>query len=198
MPFTGEAKDVMVDAVARGTTPAISAAYVGLLTAGPARALTAVGATGVFSSVAHGYANGDVVVLSALTGGSRYVAGRLYRVVGASTDTFELANTVGGAVIAGGSDVLAGTATRLTEISGGSPAYARLATAFAAAVDGGDDDNAPHALNVPPGGTVDYVGFWSAGSGGVLVEASAVTQEQFAAQGVYSVLDVQFDLNAAL
>lgn len=198
MPFTGEAKDAMIDAIARAATPTISAAYVGLLAAEAGRGVAAVGASGVFTATAHGYANGDLLVLSALTGGSAYVAGRLYRVVSATADTFQLANTVGGAAIGGGSDVDAGTAKRLVELSGGSPAYVRLPTAFALAADGGNDDAAPHALNIPASSTVAYVGFWSDLAGGVLVEASPVPAELFSGQGVYAVSDARFDLNAAL
>jgi hypothetical protein len=53
-----------------------------------------------------------------------------------------------------------------SEISGGSPAYARKAKTWNAAAAGSmDDSNAP-VFDVAAGTTVAYIGFWSASSGG--------------------------------
>lgn len=194
MPFTGEAKNIMLDAIARGTAPASSAAYVGLLSADAGKSVTGVGSTGVFTSAAHGYSNGDLVVLSAMTGGSGFVAGRLYRVIAVTTNTFQLAATVGGTAITGGTDLTAGTVTRLVELTGGS--YARVATAFAAAAAGQNDDSTSHSVNVPASTTVSYVGYYSAATSGTLHEVSAVTPEVFAGAGTYTVTDAKFDLLA--
>ncbi len=196
MPYTGEAKNIMVDAIGRGTAPSSSAAYVGLLSADAGKSVTAVGSTGVFTSTAHGYSAGDLVVLSALTGGSGFVAGRLYRVLAPAANTFTLSATVGGAAITGGSDLTAGTVTRLVELSGGSPVYARIATAFTAPVAGVNDDSTSHSVNVPPSTTVSYVGYWSAVTAGVLQAVASVTPEVFAGQGTYAITDSRLDLNA--
>ena len=59
-----------------------------------------VAATGdAFTSNGHGYANGDQVVLSALTGATGVVAGPAYYVRDVTTNTFKLALTLGGAAI---------------------------------------------------------------------------------------------------
>lgn len=194
MPYTGEAKNIMLDAIARGTAPASSAGFVGLLGQDAGKAITAVGATGVFTSAAHGYANGDLVVLSGLAGGSGFTVGRLYRVTNVTTNTFTVAMTTGGATVLGGTDITAGTVARLVELSGGT--YARIGTAFAAAVGGINDDSTSHVVNVPAGATVAWVGYWSALTVGTLLAASDVTDEAYASAGTYTVTDAKLDLLA--
>lgn len=82
------------------------------------------------------------------------------------------------------------------EISGGSPAYARKAHTWNSAASGSmDDSNAP-VFDVPAGKTVKYVGMWSAATSGTFYGAAAVTNEVFAAQGTYTLTDMDADLNA--
>ena len=82
------------------------------------------------------------------------------------------------------------------EISGGSPAYTRKAHTWNSASAGSmDDSNAP-VFDVPAGKTVKYVGMWSLVTGGVFCGAAAVTNEAFAAQGTYTLTDMDVDLNA--
>ena len=205
MPFTADGKNTMLDALARGTSPALTAGYLGVLSADAGKSITGVASTGIFTSTAHGYSAGDRVVLSALTGGAGLVAGRSYVVIATNlaANTFSLASTAGGAIINSTStvpwttDLTAGTATRLVEISGGTPAYARLATAFAAPASGVTDDATSHAVNIPPGTTVSYVGYWSASTAGTLLVFAPVTPEVFAGQGTYTVTDAKLDINAA-
>ena len=75
-----------------------------------------------------------------------------------------------------------------TEISGGTPAYARKSITWAAA-DAGSmaASNAP-AFDVPASTTVKAVGFMTAVSGGTRHALHNVTDEAFAAQGVYTLL----------
>jgi hypothetical protein len=196
MPLTAYAKNIAIDAIARGTNPAAYAQYVGLHSADATKSCTAVASTGIFTSTAHGYSANDCVILSALTGGSGFVAGRLYFVsaTNLATNTFSLTPVVGGSIVTGGTDISAGTVGRIVEISGGS--YARVATAFAASVNGGDDDSTSHVINVPGGVTVSYVSYWSASSAGNLMSAGSVTPEAFAGAGTYTVTDAKIDLNA--
>src|SRR4051812_42625493 len=116
----------MLDAL-KGTTPAAPITHVGLLDADPGKSITS--ATDIFTSTSHGYAAGDLVVLSALTGGSSLVATRPYFVISSNlaANTFQVALTPGGTAVTHGSNVSAGTSIRLVEISGGAPAYARVA-----------------------------------------------------------------------
>lgn len=56
-------------------------------------------ATDTIRSTAHGYANGDTVVICGDTVQGGLVEGTTYFIVGAATDTFQLAATAGGAAI---------------------------------------------------------------------------------------------------
>ncbi len=83
------------------------------------------------------------------------------------------------------------------EVSGGSPAYARVAIAFNAPSAGSMDDSTNGAtFNVPAGTTVTHVGFWSASTSGTFLAYDDVTSESFGAQGTYTVTDADLDLNA--
>jgi hypothetical protein len=105
--------------------------------------------------------------------------------------------TPGGTAVTHGSNVTAGTAVRLVEISGGSPAYARVAIAFAAAAGAVIDDSTNGAVvNVPGGVTVSYQSFHSASTAGTLLAIDDVTPETFAGQGTYTVTDAKLDLLA--
>ena len=53
----------------------------------------------LFTSAGHGYVNGDPVKFSALTGGTGIVAGTVYYVIQATTDTFKVSATPGGATL---------------------------------------------------------------------------------------------------
>jgi hypothetical protein len=86
-------------------------------------------------------------------------------------------------------------ATDGNELTGGSPAYARKAIAFNAATGGSIDDTATaKVFDVPAGVTVSAVAYRA--SDGTILADSAVTAEVFAAQGTYTLNDVDLDLNA--
>src|SRR5689334_20843666 len=113
--------------------------HVGLYDAGtPLTGVTGVTSTDTFTKTSHGMANGTLVVLSALSGGSGLVAGRPYFVVASTANTFQLSGTVGGAAVDLVSDVTSATVTPLAELSGGT--YARVAIAWNAASGGAIDD----------------------------------------------------------
>jgi hypothetical protein len=82
------------------------------------------------------------------------------------------------------------------EISGGSPAYARKAITWNTAGGGTMDDSNIPLFDVPAAKTVKYGGIWSLVTGGVFYGAAAVTNEAFAAQGTYTLTDMDMDLNA--
>lgn len=85
--------------------------------------------------------------------------------------------------------------TGASEVTGGSPAYARKAITWNAAVAGSlDSSNAP-VFDVPASTTVSFVGFWSAVTLGVFYGSADVTDEVFAGQGTYTLTDADLDLN---
>lgn len=188
--FSTAGKNVMLDGVRAVIT------HVGLFdSAAPLTSVTGVTSSDTFTKTSHGLADGDIVVLSALSGGVGLVVGRVYFVVGSAANTFQLALTPGGAAVDLGSDVSSVTVTELVEIAGGSPAYARKAITWNAAANGAVDDvSVASAFDVPAGATVDYVGYWSASSAGTLYAVDDVTPELFAAQGTYTLTDNDLDL----
>lgn len=81
------------------------------------------------------------------------------------------------------------------EVSGGSPAYARVAIAWNAASAGSMDDSTNGAVfDVPASTTVTWVSGWNA-AGTVRYFKKQVTSEAFGAQGTYTVTDADLDLN---
>lgn len=97
-----------------------------------------------------------------------------------------LANAYAGAApyMALYSTVPAGSAG--TEISGGSPAYARKASNWGAAANSAAVAS-PAAFDVPSGATVAGIGFHSAATGGTYMDGVGVTSQAFASQGTYTV-----------
>lgn len=84
--------------------------------------------------------------------------------------------------------------TGASELSGGSPAYARKAASYGAASGGSKASSAAVTFDVPAGATVAYVGHWDSSS--VWLGGDAVTQETFAGQGTYTVDTDTLDLNS--
>jgi hypothetical protein len=187
MPMTTAARHLMLDAY-RGTNPTTPVTHNGLMTKQANKSVTAT-TGGVFTSTSHGFAAGDVVVFSGLTGGNpELVAGDVYYVIATNlaTNTFSIAKLSGGTLMTLTNALSAGTVNRLVEISGGSPAYSREAITFAAASnDQIDDSTNGQTFDVPAAAQVDYVSDHSALTTGTLLGVFAVTQEIFAAQGQY-------------
>ena len=209
MPYTALCKNQMLAAI-KGTNPTTPITHVGAMTAST-KALTTpfgVASTDTFTSSSWGsVANGTPVLVTALGGGGAgLVTGdagnaneqaRVYFVINTAATTFQLANTPGGAAVDFTSDITgSGTIIILTEISGGSPAYARKAIAYNAPVDGSMDDSTNGAvIDIPAGGVVDYISYHSASTAGTLLAVDKVTQETFGAQGTYTLTDSDLDLN---
>lgn len=77
-------------------------------------------------------------------------------------------------------------ATAGTEVSGGTPAYARKALTWSGgAVDG--VITATAVFDVPAGASIRGVGIHSALTAGTYLDGVSVTQQDFASQGTYTV-----------
>lgn len=84
------------------------------------------------------------------------------------------------------------------EVTGGSPAYARVAIAWNAAAAGAAALSANAVLNVPASTTVSWISLWNT-AGSVRYYKLNVTDEAFGAQGTYTLLaaGTSIDLNDA-
>lgn len=71
-----------------------------------------------------------------------------------------------------------------TELTGGSPAYARVASNWSAA-SGGASTATPAAQNVASGTTITGAGFFSASTAGTYFDGGGVTSQTFSSQGTY-------------
>jgi hypothetical protein len=79
-----------------------------------------------------------------------------------------------------------------TELTGGSPAYARKTLSYGATAAG--DWAGTATFDVPAGSTVNQVGYYTASSGGAPVHTETVTTEVYGAQGTYA-LTVNADVD---
>lgn len=79
------------------------------------------------------------------------------------------------------------------ELTGGSPAYARKAVAWAAAAAGSMAATGSVVFDVPAGSTVAYVSYWNT-AGTSRYAKKAVTSEVFAGQGTYTLTAETLDL----
>lgn len=82
-----------------------------------------------------------------------------------------------------------------SEVSGGSPAYARKAISWAAAASGVKSNNAGIVFDVPGSGTqITHLGFWTAATSGTFLGSRALdTPQTFATQGTYTVASGDID-----
>jgi hypothetical protein len=194
---TTTGKNFMLDALFRNTLGAADVTHVGLFDHDAGINVTGETVDDVIDAVGHPFANGDIIIFTAKNGGSNIRLLYPYYVIADAANTFQIAETSGGAAIDFGSDLIATTTVRrLVEVSGGAPAYTREAIAYSAAAGGAIDDSTNGAVfDVPAGVTVDSVGFFDAAAAGTLQAWDDVTPETFAAQGTYTVTDADHDLN---
>lgn len=74
-----------------------------------------------------------------------------------------------------------------TELTGGSPAYARIATAWTTATGtAGVVSTGPHTFNVASGSTVAGAGLHSAVTAGNYLDGGSLTSQGFSSQGTYA------------
>lgn len=74
-----------------------------------------------------------------------------------------------------------------TEVSGGSPAYARIAPTWGTAASSAITTTAALAFNVPASTTVVGFEFYDAATAGNYLDGCSITSQTFASQGTYSV-----------
>jgi hypothetical protein len=180
----------------KGTNPTTPITYAGLFDENPAiTSVPGVAATDTFTKVGHGLSNGDLVVLRSLVGGAGLREEYPYFVIGVAGNDFQLSETPGGSAFNFMTDVTSVSVVKLVELSGGSPAYARKSITFSDPVEGSMDSSNEPVFDCPAAAVVNYVGFFSAVSGGVLLGIDDVTQETFGGQGTYTLTDADLDLN---
>lgn len=197
MGYTTAARNRMLDCGLRNTTPTDSITHASLWTKASNKTGTVTASSDLVNITSHGYSAGDVVILSGLTGGAGLTAGWVYFVIatGLTSNAFSVSELSGGTAVDITSDASALTANKLAEVSGGSPAYARKAIAYAAAALALIDDSTNGAVfDVPAAAQVDYVGFHTASTSGTIMALNPVTQEIFGAQGTYTLSDAKLDL----
>lgn len=73
-----------------------------------------------------------------------------------------------------------------TELSGGTPAYARKAVSWGATAASASTAS-PLVFDVPSGATVQGFGFHTAVTGGSYLDGVSLTLQEFASQGTYTV-----------
>jgi len=75
--------------------------------------------------------------------------------------------------------------TGTSEVSGGSPAYARKSITWGSA--SGGVITGTVTFDVPASVTVSFVGGWTAVTGGTFLDKASVSSQAFASQGQYTV-----------
>lgn len=97
------------------------------------------------------------------------------------------------AIKASGNFTHVGLLNNSTELSGGSPAYARKTLSFGSTANG--DATGTATFDVPASATVNTVGFYAASSGGSPVHTETLASpETYGAQGTYA-LTVTVDVD---
>ena len=81
-----------------------------------------------------------------------------------------------------------------SEVSGGSPAYARKSITWNSAATGNLDNSNTSVFDVPSGTTIRRVGFFSAVTAGTYYGDADITDETFGAQGTYTLTDADISL----
>jgi hypothetical protein len=84
--------------------------------------------------------------------------------------------------------------TGASEVSGGSPAYARKAITWNAAAAGSLDNNANPIFDIPAATTVTHAGLWSAITAGTFYGGMDIADETFTLQGTYTLTDADISL----
>jgi hypothetical protein len=81
-----------------------------------------------------------------------------------------------------------------SEVTGGSPAYARKSITWSAASAGSMTASNQPQFDVPASTTVTHVGFWSAVTSGTYMGMADVTDESFGSQGTYTLTSTTVSL----
>lgn len=157
-----------------------------------------VDSTDIFTSAAHGMANGQLVIFTSKTGGSGLTISTPngttvpYFVIATATNTFQLALTPGGTAVNLGSDLTAGALLALTEPTG---VYARGTIAFGTPAGGTVDDTTNGVvINVPAVVDIHAEGGWNNGSGELRVLNYVTTAVGDASAWTYTITDADLTI----
>lgn len=83
-----------------------------------------------------------------------------------------------------------------SEVTGGTPAYARKGVSWSTAANGVAAISAGVTFDVPAGTTIQYVGLWNAASGGTFYGSAALSaQESYGGQGTYNLTALTVTIN---
>jgi hypothetical protein len=75
-----------------------------------------------------------------------------------------------------------------SEVTGGSPAYARKAITWGSPSNGSVSSSGNLAFDVPGSTTITHIGYWSADTAGTFLGSRALdTNQTFATQGTYTI-----------
>ena len=196
MPYSTAGKNEMLNAL-KGTNPTTPITHAALMKAlTPLTSVTGVAATDLLTKTSHGLSNGELVILSSLSGGAGLRTAYPYFVVGSAGNDFQLSETSGGSAFNFTTDISSVSVTKLFEVSGGNPAYARKTISFGSPSLGSMAASSQPVFDCPAAAVVDYVAFYSAVTSGTLMGIDDVTQETFGAQGTYTLTSAVLDLNA--
>lgn len=146
----------------------------------------------------HGLSVGDLIMFTTLTGGKTganpLFVGRPYFVIVSNAEGIKISQKESGTAEVWAETVTAGKYVKLTELSGGSPTYARVGTSFGTASKGKLEDVTGHALNVKAGATISHIGYFQNSSGTPTVGVfTLAAPEAFSEQGTYTVASATFD-----
>jgi hypothetical protein len=198
VPYTTLGKNLMLDAL-RGTNPTTPITHVGLLGADAGKSVTGVTSTDIFTSTAHGYAAGDLVVLSALTGGANLVAARPYFVLATNlaANTFRWRSRRAAPSSTSGptSPPAPSPASSKSPAAPPPTPVSRSRSPPRPARSSTTRRTAPSSTSPPPRTSTTSRSIRRRRPG-PLLGISSVTREAFAGQGTYTVTDAKLDLLA--
>lgn len=83
-----------------------------------------------------------------------------------------------------------------SEVTGGSPAYARKAVTWSSATGGVASASGLPTFDIPTSTTVTYLGLWSAVTGGTYKGKIAISSQAFSSQGTLPIASIALDLNS--
>ena len=176
----------------KSESPALPPAFVGAATRAAAKACKST-SNKVIELAAHGFSNGDLVVFTAIVGGTGLQVARPYNVAGVTTNTFELTFDE---AEAWSTELTAGTEiAKVTEVTGG--AYARVASSYTAAKKGATTDSTSHSLSIPASTTVNYITNHTLITVGSMVVLDSIEPEAFTLAGTLADTTGKVDMNGS-
>jgi|SRR6185312_7854621 len=147
-----------------------------------------------FKKTAHGLANGTILVPTSLSGGAGLVSGRVYRVVNATANEFELSVTSGGAAESWTTTLEAASVFAvITEHTGAKTK--RKATSFGAPSKGVVVDSTAHEIEMSGTVTVRWALYFTEETAGTLIAVSEVTEKPLSEADIYRLTEGKLEEN---